>query len=48
MMAQHTLRQNRATGGLYYDADGSGAGAAILLATITNMPVLTAGDFVVI
>jgi Ca2+-binding RTX toxin-like protein len=39
---------NKATGSLFYDADGSGAGAAIQFATVTAKPTLTAGDFVVI
>ena len=37
-----------ATGNLYYDADGIGAGAQILVATLSGHPPLTAGDFVVI
>jgi Ca2+-binding RTX toxin-like protein len=37
-----------ATGQLYYDADGSGGGAAILFATLTGAPTLTASDFQVI
>jgi hypothetical protein len=36
------------TGGLFYDANGNGAGGAIQLATLTNKPALTASDFVVI
>jgi serralysin len=36
---------NRATGALYYDADGNGAGAAVQFATIANHAVLTAADF---
>ena len=36
------------TGALYYDADGSGAGAAIQFATLAGAPVMTAADFVVI
>jgi Ca2+-binding RTX toxin-like protein len=32
------------TGLLFYDADGSGAGAALLIATLTGLPALTAGD----
>lgn len=39
---------NKATGALYYDADGSGGGAAVQIATLSNRPTLTAGDFVVI
>ena len=39
---------DQATGNLYYDADGNGAGAAVLFATLPNLPVLTASDFTVI
>jgi Ca2+-binding RTX toxin-like protein len=35
------------TGVLSYDADGSGAGAAIQFATLTTLPVLTSADFYV-
>ncbi len=33
------------TGQLYYDADGSGAGVANLVATLTGAPAITVGDF---
>jgi hypothetical protein len=36
------------TGALYYDADGSGAGAAQLIATFTTTPALAATDIYVI
>lgn len=39
---------NKATGVLSYDADGSGAGAAIQFAILTNKATLTNADFVVI
>jgi serralysin len=35
------------TGKLFYDADGSGAGAALLLATLTGAPSLTSADIFV-
>jgi Ca2+-binding RTX toxin-like protein len=35
------------SGALYYDADGSGAGAAVQFATLVGCPSLTATDFVV-
>ena len=35
-------------GKLYYDADGSGSGAAQLIATLQGMPALTANDIAVI
>ena len=43
------LLYNTATGGLLYDADGSGSGAAaVQFATLENKPVVTAADFVVV
>ena len=39
---------NSTTGNLYYDADGSGAGAAQLVATIQGHPAVTATDIAVI
>jgi len=39
---------NAANGNLYYDADGNGAGAAVLFANLQNLAVLSATDFVVI
>jgi Ca2+-binding RTX toxin-like protein len=40
---------NPSTGGLYYDSDGTGAHAQVLLATISNRPAdLAAADFLVI
>jgi Ca2+-binding RTX toxin-like protein len=39
---------NTSTGNLYYDADGSGAGAAQLIATLAGNPALAAGDITVI
>ena len=39
---------NKANGVLSYDADGSGAHAAIAFAVLVNRPVLAANDFVVI
>jgi VCBS repeat-containing protein len=35
-------------GTLYWDADGTGAGAAVLIATLSNLPTLAASDFVVV
>jgi serralysin len=37
-----------ATGNLFYDADGSGAGAAVLFAHLNNAPTVQATDFSVI
>ena len=39
---------NRANGHLYYDADGTGADAQVLLAVLTNHPLVLANDFAVI
>jgi len=39
---------NQATGALFYDADGSGAGSAVQLATLVGAPVLTHNDIVII
>jgi Ca2+-binding RTX toxin-like protein len=46
--ADDRIVYDAATGNLYYDADGNGAGAALLFATLQGAPVLTASDFVVI
>jgi Ca2+-binding RTX toxin-like protein len=39
---------NTSTGSLYYDADGSGAGATQLIATVSGNPAISATDIVVI
>jgi Ca2+-binding RTX toxin-like protein len=39
---------NTSTGSLYYDADGNGAGAAQLIATLTGNPAVAATDIAVI
>jgi serralysin len=36
------------TGKLFYDADGSGAGAAVQFAVLTGNPTITNADFVVV
>jgi Ca2+-binding RTX toxin-like protein len=46
--ADDRIVYNQATGNLFYDSNGNAAGGSTLLATITNKPLLTAGDFVVI
>jgi Ca2+-binding RTX toxin-like protein len=38
---------NKSNGYLYYDADGSGQGAAVLFAKLPNKPALTNLDFIV-
>nr|WP_315475661.1 DUF4214 domain-containing protein [uncultured Undibacterium sp.] len=46
--AGHNFIYNTTTGALSFDADGNGAGAAVLLATFTGIPALTAGEFTII
>jgi acetyl esterase/lipase len=46
--AAHRFVYNSVNGVLLYDADGSGAGAAIRIATLTSVPVLTSADFLII
>jgi hypothetical protein len=42
------LVYDQAKGNLYYDADGSGPGAAVLIGVFTNQALLNAGDFKVV
>jgi Ca2+-binding RTX toxin-like protein len=42
------LVYNSSTGSLYYDADGSGSGGSVLVATFAGNPTLSASDFTVI
>jgi serralysin len=46
--ADDRIIYNSATGALFYDADGNGAGAAVQFATLTGNPVIAASDFQVI
>ncbi|MEI6643769.1 MAG: calcium-binding protein, partial [Novosphingobium sp.] len=46
--ASDRLIYNTSTGDLYYDADGTGAKAAILVAHLTGNPALTFGDIQII
>jgi Ca2+-binding RTX toxin-like protein len=39
---------NTSTGQLFYDADGSGSGAALLFATLQGAPTMVASDFTVV
>ena len=42
------LIYNKATGGLFYDSDGTGSHAPVQLATLTNKAAINASDFFVI
>jgi serralysin len=46
--ADDRIIYNQATGQLLFDADGAGGNAAVLFATLSGNPVLTASDFVVL
>jgi Ca2+-binding RTX toxin-like protein len=46
--ADDRILYDAGSGNLYYDADGNGAGAAVLFATVQGNPVILASDFGVI
>jgi len=46
--ADDRIVYNQATGQIFFDADGNGAGAQVLFATVNAGTVLSASDFVVI
>jgi Ca2+-binding RTX toxin-like protein len=46
--ASQYLVYDQTKGNLYYDADGSGVGPAVLIGTFTNQAQLNAGDFKVV
>lgn len=46
--ADDRIIYNVTSGGVFYDSDGSGAAAPILFASLTNTPIVTAADFLVI
>mgnify|MGYP006198077475 FL=1 len=47
MDANDHVVYNTTTGALSYDADGSGAGAAVQFATLVGIPTLSAADFTI-
>jgi serralysin len=46
--ADDRIVYDSATGALFFDADGNGAGAAVQFATLIGHPALSASDFTVI
>jgi Ca2+-binding RTX toxin-like protein len=46
--ADDRILYDAATGALYFDADGSGSGAAVRFATLDGLPPIAASDFTVI
>ena len=46
--ANDRLIYNSANGRLFFDADGTGAGAQVLIATLDGAPTLAASDFIVV
>lgn len=45
--ADDRIVYDTSTGNLYYDADGSGAGTSLLIATLVAAPTISESDFVV-
>jgi len=43
----HHILYNTSTGGLYYNADGAGAGAPTLIAILDGAPTLASTDFLI-
>ncbi|WP_283176221.1 M10 family metallopeptidase C-terminal domain-containing protein [Gemmobacter sp. 24YEA27] len=46
--AAHRIVYSQSSGAIFYDADGSGAGEMVLIATVTANTALTAGNFLII
>jgi serralysin len=46
--ADDRVLYDAASGQIFYDADGNGANAAILFATVQPATILTAGDFLIV
>ena len=44
---QHLI-YDKSNGTLWYDSDDNGSGAAVLIATLSSKPGLTAGDFAIV
>jgi Ca2+-binding RTX toxin-like protein len=47
-IANETVAYNTGNGNLYWDDDGTGGHAAVLLAIFVNKPTLTANDFFIV
>jgi serralysin len=46
--AGERILYDNGTGNLYYDADGTGAAAAKLFATLSSVPTIAASDFFIV
>ena len=46
--AQHHLVYTQSTGSLYYDTDGAGGAAQVLVAVLSTKPVLSAADIILL
>lgn len=46
--ADDRIIYDETSGALFYDADGSGAGAAVMFAGLRHHPAITAADFFVV
>lgn len=46
--AAHRIANNNGTANLFYDADGSGAGAQVQIDSLSTAPAVTSADFIII